>query len=48
MRDDSVSPEAHGEAFEDHGAHVRQKPDGALDPAGEAGWYLRPDKVVEY
>ena len=44
MRDDSVSPESHGEAFEDHGAHVRQKPDGALDPAGEAGWYLQRER----
>lgn len=44
MRNDSVDP---GEVTgcEDQGVFpFREKPDGALDPAGEAGWYLQRER----
>ncbi len=33
-----------GENFAETPSHFRHKPDGALDPAGEAGWYLQRER----
>jgi cytoskeleton protein RodZ len=33
-----------GESFAEAPVHFRQKPDGMLDPAGEAGWFLQRER----
>ncbi|MCB1379221.1 MAG: DUF4115 domain-containing protein [Alphaproteobacteria bacterium] len=44
MREDNVSPEAHDEPYEENSGHLREKPDGTLDPMGEVGWYLQRER----
>lgn len=44
MREDSVNPEAEFEAEDAAPEGAREKPDGTLDPAGEAGWYLQRER----
>jgi len=44
MRDDRCPPDSLTETEDDMTIHTRQKPDGTLDPAGEAGWYLQRER----
>ena len=44
MRDDSVDLSEQAEIQDESLYPVRDKPDGALDPAGEAGWYLQRER----
>ena len=44
MRDDSVSLPDTSEFEVETTGYFREKPDGALDPAGEAGWYLQRER----
>lgn len=39
-----MTPEAEAPAGEEMQAYVREKPDGAENPAGEAGWYLERER----
>ena len=44
MRADSIDAPADTEASSGADTPVREKPDGAIDPAGEAGWYLERER----
>ncbi len=44
MREDSVDVAADASGFGETDHTARQKPDGAFDPAGEAGWYLQRER----
>lgn len=44
MREDSVDVLTESEAAYEAAEHVREKPDGMVDPAGEAGWYLQRER----
>jgi cytoskeleton protein RodZ len=44
MREDSVDVMMEAEASSEVMEHVREKPDGMVDPAGEAGWYLQRER----
>jgi cytoskeleton protein RodZ len=44
MREDSVDVAVEAEEFGGTVHTAREKPDGALDPAGEAGWYLQRER----
>lgn len=44
MREDSVDVMMEAEAASETQQHTREKPDGMVDPAGEAGWYLQRER----
>ncbi|WP_373503562.1 helix-turn-helix domain-containing protein [Aestuariivirga sp.] len=44
MREESVDVSGEFQAAEAALEHGREKPDGASDPAGEAGWYLQHER----
>jgi cytoskeleton protein RodZ len=44
MRDESVDLTEQAEAPVESLGHGREKPDGMVDPAGEAGWYLQRER----
>ncbi len=44
MRDDSVEAAGQDEVVAEALGHGREKPDGMVDPAGEAGWYLQRER----
>lgn len=44
MREDSPTPDAIADESREAPDVQRQKPDGTLDPAGEAGWYLQRER----
>ena len=46
MRNDSLEPGIEFGADTATAAAVRDKPDGAIDPAGEAGWYLERERLA--
>ena len=53
MRDDSVDTVLETQGLSEEAAslsdiveHAREKPDGMIDPAGEAGWYLQREREL--
>ncbi|MFN4144063.1 helix-turn-helix domain-containing protein [Aestuariivirga sp.] len=45
MREQSVDRAQEAEAEADQGQHLRERPDGGVDPAGEAGWFLARERI---
>jgi cytoskeleton protein RodZ len=46
MREETMSPDGELQVQEENFTPAREKPDGAVDPAGEAGWYLQREREL--